>query len=204
MLGAWVFDETEGELFTFLDASSDLLLTVEDGGAESFFLGAVEMGVLMGEVGRLRSPSLSKLDPLECTGEMNTVAGIKAISGGTSTACSFINCLTSPSCSAILSSFAPTLFSIESKSNSKPSPPEDTGSGALLSSTCCALGEGDLTSGRVGGISTRGDDGIEMPNLRLLLGVLGDEESEVWGESGSAGPVTGWDRLKSDGGLVFG
>ena len=34
-----------------------------------------------GEVGRSRSPSVSKLDCLECTGEVNTMTGIDAISG---------------------------------------------------------------------------------------------------------------------------
>lgn len=198
-----LFGATEEGLFAFLSDVGDLLLPVDGSGAESFCLATAVVVVSMGEVGRLISPSISKLDPLECTGELNTMAGIEAISGGAPTGCSFSSCLTSPSSSAIWSSFAPTLLKSESKSNPKSA--DDASCGAELT-TCrvdpsfsstldspsgCALGEGVLTSGRVGGISMRGDSGIETPSLRLL-GVVGDEEpEEACGDSGSTLPALG-------------
>ena len=149
-------------------------------------------------------------------GDVNTIAGIDAISGGPPlTGCSFRGCVVSPT--AIWSSCSFILVNLlNSESVSICISPDDLGgcvtelvasmadfsprvSCDKVSFSDCIFGEGVLTSGRVGGISTIGDDGIETPTLRLL-GVVGEEEPEVCGDSN----FIGWDRLRSDGGNGFG
>lgn len=63
------------------------------------------------------------------------------------------------------------------------------------------FGDGVRTSGTVGGISIIGDEGMETPSLRFL-GVVGDEEPEVCGDSDSS--CVGWDSVSPAGGVTFG
>ena len=95
----------------------------------------------------------------------------------------------------ISSSISPTLLKSESTSNSKSA--DDFGcrcvkllstvftTSLLVDWSGAPLGDGVRTSRRVGGISTTGDAGIDTPSF-LLLGVVGEVEPEVSGDSDSS------------------